>query len=94
MSVCTYCKTELKGHKPTYRTYYGEQDGVPSDGIEHNPERCRDALKLRVTALESALEDGIELADEGWAYADEYYKKKWSFAESIEKLRKALKGEK
>lgn len=42
---CSYCGIMLKAHKPTFMTYYGEDDGRPSDGHPlHTPERCRDVL--------------------------------------------------
>lgn len=37
------------------------------------------ALIARVRALEELLDEAIEFAKEGWAYADSYYKDKWDY---------------
>lgn len=36
----------------------------------------------------AALEVAIALAEEGWAYASEYFREKWGFAERVAKLRR------
>lgn len=43
-------------------------------------------------AARAALSDALDLAEEGWAYADEYYRKKWDYEERLAELRKAVKG--
>jgi len=36
--------------------------------------------------LHKALRDAIELADEGWSYASDYFVEKWDFIERRNKL--------
>jgi hypothetical protein len=48
---------------------------------------------IRASALE-ALEEAIDLADEGWAYADDCYRDKWDFEPRIAKLRALARGAK
>lgn len=54
----------------------------------------RDRLKARCERLEKALEDCIETSEEGWAYADGYYKDKWDYKGKIARARAALADEK
>jgi len=37
-------------------------------------------------ALYEALVEAVELADEGWAYASDYFVEKWSFVERRNRL--------
>ena len=37
--------------------------------------------------LRAELDDAIELAEEGWGYADEYFQKKWKFKERLAELK-------
>lgn len=56
-------------------------------------ELVEDSRDRRVTALEKALRDAIELAEEGWSYADAgYFRKKYETDTALEKLRAVLKG--
>lgn len=47
--------------------------------------------KAELAATKAALSDAIELAEEGWGYADEYYYTKWKVHQRLEEVRKALK---
>lgn len=46
--------------------------------------------RAELEAAKAALSDAIELAEEGWGYADEYYRAKWDFEGRLATLRKAL----
>lgn len=47
----------------------------------------QERLAGKIKALRAKLEDACNLAEEGWAYADEYYQTKWRSAERIAALR-------
>lgn len=50
---CPKCQTELKGHKLTTSSYYGEEDGKHSDGHPlHTHERCSDVLVVKLAEVE------------------------------------------
>lgn len=36
----------------------------------------------------AALREAIELADEGWSYADDYFRSKWEYVEERNRLAK------
>jgi hypothetical protein len=56
-------------------------------------ERARaEAAEGRVGELEAALQEAIEFADEGWAYASPYFIEKWDYKGHRERLQAALKG--
>lgn len=42
------------------------------------------------TMLLTALDEAIELAIEGWAYASDYFREKWEYEPRIDGLRKVL----
>ncbi len=50
------------------------------------------AQSERVAELEGQLAEAIELADEGWAYADNYFRVKWNFVERIAAIRATGSG--
>jgi hypothetical protein len=43
-----------------------------------------------VPELETALEEALELAQEGWAYASPYFQEKWGFERRYAKLQAKL----
>ena len=47
------------------------------------------ALRSRIAVLENVAADLLEFAEEGWAYADDYFRRKW-YDERIIELRAAL----
>jgi len=50
------------------------------------------AAQQHVVALQGALRDAIELAQEGWGYADDHFYTKWDVHERLEAIRKVLGG--
>ncbi len=50
----------------------------------------RDAALERCEALEGALKDVIELADEAFPYVQEYLRKKWHMQEDLDKVKAVL----
>jgi hypothetical protein len=36
-------------------------------------------MKDEIERLRAALEHALEWGDEGWSYADEYYREKWDY---------------
>jgi hypothetical protein len=55
----------------------------------------RDSTRLAASDLErirlrSGLREAIQLADEGWAYAGEYFRDKWDCESRIAELRKLV----
>jgi len=65
-----------------------ERDELERLGFESN-EREKVA-EQRVERLRVALDDGIELAEEGWAYASDYFREKWGARVRIDTLCSAL----
>lgn len=47
--------------------------------------------KAELEVVKAALSDAIELAQEGWGYADDHFYTKWKVHQRLEKVRKALK---
>ena len=56
------------------------------------PAELLDLLSLaeQSARMRVALDDAIELAAEGWGYADDYFRDKWGYAKRIAELRAAL----
>ena len=50
-------------------------------------------LVARVAALEAAIGDTLDLAEEGIGYTDDYFVKKWEMRERLAACRQALAGE-
>lgn len=46
--------------------------------------------RKRAEALAAALEECIDLAEEGWGYASDYFREKWECEKGIAKARAAL----
>jgi len=44
----------------------------------------------RADRLAEALDDAIELADEGWSYASDYFREKWNYVGEADALRAIL----
>jgi len=44
----------------------------------------------RVERLRVALADGVELAEEGWSYASDYFREKWGARSGLDALCSAL----
>ena len=44
----------------------------------------------RAERLAEALDDAIQLADEGWAYAGDYFREKWNYVGQADALRAIL----
>jgi len=51
----------------------------------------RDAELAETAKLRDALSESVDLAEEGWAYAPEYFRNKWRCKERIAKLRAEIK---
>lgn len=46
----------------------------------------------RVADLEVALQNALELADEGWGYVSAYFREKWAYRPRVEELQRVLDG--
>lgn len=55
-----------------------QSDTLPIDSPGYWPQRAQ--------RLEAALREAVELADEGWAYASDYFVQKWDFVERRNEL--------
>lgn len=49
------------------------------------------ATRRRIAELEAALGEALDLAHEGWEYADDYFREKWRANEREAELRKLVK---
>lgn len=57
-------------------------DMVPASQLE--------AERAKLAGLVEAMSECIDLAEEGWAYASDYFREKWEFEKEIAKARAAL----
>lgn len=57
------------------------------DGLEYS-------LSLTNADLRAALRDAIDLAEEGWAYAGDYFREKWELDTRLDALKQALGSDK
>lgn len=48
--------------------------------------------RTEVERLRKALEEALDLAEEGWSYADDLYKTKWKYAQRLAALRPPKEG--
>ena len=48
----------------------------------------RELALHELAKLRKALDDAIDFAEEGWSYADKYFKDKWGFEEGLAELKK------
>lgn len=46
----------------------------------------RDSLRRELSKIIGALTDALELCDEGWSYADPFYRAKWDYDVRCNKL--------
>lgn len=53
--------------------------------VEHPADAVVEILRLRI-----AIADAIELANEGWGYADPYFRVKWEFEDRRDAIVAAL----
>lgn len=44
----------------------------------------------RINRLETALRHALEWGDEGWSYADEFYREKWGYLGQRQEIADAL----
>ncbi len=64
-------------------------------GIEANEKKLVECLKreeAETKRLKEVTHDAIEFAIEGWAYAGEYFMKKWKYEEELAELRRRAGG--
>jgi archaellum component FlaC len=72
------------------RAFLTDQNGMMCDELTRILAHEVEELEKQVEKLKTALKEAIEFADEGWSYADDYFKKKWGYEETKEKLKITL----
>lgn len=104
-SICAYCGKERHQYYEKMIDALERADHYRDELIQTNAEVVRlrlaqrmldakmDELRAENDRLREALDHAIELAEEGWAYADDYFRAKWGCEERIKTLREALGGE-